>query len=202
MDSLRTVLDSVFANAAYAWHAVPAVAEPRWVRWLRDAIAWVAGLWHRLIGHGNVGFSALPWVLMGIGILLLVHGLLRVASSARVAHDAALGHGTTPGRREDDAWFRQRADTLAAEGRYAEAMVAAFHGVMWRLDQRGMVTHHPSRTPRELARDAKVGTSEGRTLSLLVGQLYAAAFGRLPIGPAQYADWLTALDQLRDAPAR
>ncbi|MGH7533002.1 MAG: DUF4129 domain-containing protein [Gemmatimonadales bacterium] len=200
-DSLRTVLDSVFANAAYAWHVIPARAAPGWLRWLRDAIAWVVGLWRRLMGHGGAGMSALPWVLIGIGVLLLVHGMFRVAASARVAHDAALGHSASPGLRHDDAWFRQRADALAAEGRFAEAMVAAFHGVMWRLDQRGMVTHHPSRTPRELAQDAKVGASEGRTLSLVVGQLYAAAFGGLPIGPAQYTDWLATLDHLRDAPA-
>ncbi|MGB7212939.1 MAG: DUF4129 domain-containing protein [Gemmatimonadales bacterium] len=201
-DSLRTVLDSVFANAAYAWHAVPASVEPVWIRWLRDVIKWVAGLWQRLTGHGGVGSSAIPWVLMGIGILLLVHGLFRIASSARVAHEAALAHGALPGTRHDDSWFRQRADALAAEGRFAEAMVAAFHGMMWRLDQRGMVAHHPSRTPRELACDAKVGASDGRTLAVLVGQLYAGAFGGLPIDPAQYTAWLITLDQLRDAPAR
>ncbi|MGH7592088.1 MAG: hypothetical protein ACREL2_11695, partial [Gemmatimonadales bacterium] len=105
-DSLRTVLDSVFANAAYAWHAMPAGAAPGWVRWLREALMWLVGLWRRLVGHGGVGFSALPWVLIGIGILLLVHGLVRVAMSARVAHDAALEHGTSPGLRHDDAWFR------------------------------------------------------------------------------------------------
>lgn len=200
-DSLRTVLDSVFANAAYAWHAVPSDATPGWVRWLRDLVTWVGDLWRRLTGHGDAGLTVLPWVLIAIGVLLLVHGLLRFAASARVAHDAAVGRVTAPGLRHDDAWFRQRADALAAQGRFAEAMVAAFHGIMWRLDQRGLVTHHPSRTPSELARDAKVGASEGRTLSLVVGELYAAAFGGLPIGPAQYRDWLAILDRLRDAPA-
>lgn len=200
-DSLRQALDSVFAGPAFAWRVVPAAPVPAWVHWLRDAVTWMAGLWRRLVGGGGAGLPVLLWLLVGVGVLLLVHGLFRAVVAARTAHDAELGRPAAPDLRHDDGWFRRRADRLAAEGRYAEAMVAAFHGVMWRLDQRGVVTHRASRTPRELVRDARVGPTERRTLSLLVGQLYAAAFGGLPVGPTQYADWLASLDRLRDAPA-
>lgn len=200
-DSLRHILDSVFAGRAYAWPAVPTAPVPGWLHWLRAVVEWVAGRWPHFSAGRGAGLSLLTWGLVGVGVLLLVHGLFRAAAAVRMAHDVALGPDAAPALRHDDAWFRRRADDLAAEGRYAEAMVAAFHGVMWRLDQRGVVAHRVGRTPRELVRDARVAPAEGRALSLLVGELYAAAFGGLAVGPTRYAEWLASLDRLGDAPA-
>jgi hypothetical protein len=68
-------------------------------------------------------------------------------------------------------------------------MQADFLALALELDRRSLLRFHPSKTPAELAAEARLGEDGRRRLGALVGSLYTHAFARVPIGPAEYAAW-------------
>lgn len=196
-DSLRAALDSVFRSPKYAWRADdPALAAV--ARWWRALLDWIAGLRDASpIGY-RLFIAALVLVLLAvIGHALWV--LVRTIRGAAQAADAT--SPLAPVTRRDAAWYARSADALAAEGRFAEALQRAFVGLALALDTRGLLSYHPSRTPAEVAREARVRAEDRERLRALVRTLYAAAFGGAPCGPEDYRAWRTLADQEWHAPA-
>ena len=184
-DSLRAALDSVFRSPQYDWRPDDATVAAV-VRWWRSLIAWIGGL-----------RDASPFLYRALIVLLVValaavlaHALWVLVRTIRGAAETADGNGpVVAGTSRDAAWYLGSADALAAEGRYAEALQRAFIGLALGLDARGLVQYRPSRTPAEVAREARLADADRERLRALVRTLYACAFGGAPCGPAEYRAW-------------
>jgi Domain of unknown function (DUF4129) len=196
-DSLRAALDSVFAQPAYRWIERPA------------PLRWLALWWHRLgdwLAALQAGdpflFRVLAIGLVVVLVLVFLHALWVVLRTVRAA-SAAEARGA-PGAivvRRDAAWHLAEGDRLAVAGRYVDALQHAFLALALVLDGRGVVRFHPSKTPGEYAREARLPADERTRLRTLVGQLYAGAFGGAPVGAEDYRRWRDALTEWH-APAR
>jgi len=184
-DSLRAALDSVFRSPRYDWRpddaAVAAV-----VRWWRSLIAWIGGL----RDASPLLYRALIVLLVVALAAVLAHALWVLVRTVRGAAETSDGGvPAEPATRRDAAWYVGSADALAAEGRYAEALQRAFVALALGLDARGLVQYQPSRTPAEVAREARLADADRERLRSLVRTLYACAFGGAPCGPDEYRAW-------------
>lgn len=183
-DSLRLVLDSVFAGPEYRWlpEFDPLAPLRRW--WLA-LVDWLSGLSERAPG--------LYWVLVGALsvalVAILVHAIwiltrtLRSAGAPPVARSAP---GPAP---RDAGWYRREAQGLARQGRYVEAMQAEFRALVLDLDQRRVLRFHPSKTPNEYTSEARLAGPSREAFRELVDALYGYAFARRPCGPEQFLAW-------------
>lgn len=187
-DSLRAVLDTVFAAPAYRWVEQPAPFRllRQWWRMLGD--------WLAEFSSANPGlFRLLALVLVAVLVGIFVHAgwvmLQAVRSSGERDAGPAVG-----ARWRDAAWYRAEADRRAEAGDYAGALAPAFTAVALTLDAGGIARFHPSKTPREIERDARVGPGDRERLRGLVRALYAHHFGGVPCGPEDYRRWRAAAD--------
>lgn len=186
-DSLRAALDSVFQSPAYAWSDEPRgplLLRHWWLR-LRE---WLEALQS---GHPTL-FLALVVGLCVVLAAILVHGLVVMALTVRGAAARDGVAPALPAARRTSAGYFQEADALAAHGRYAEAMQAAFTGLALQLDERGVLRFHSSKTPAEYAREARLAPPDREALGSLVRSLYAVVFGGAPIGADEYRRWRAA----------
>ena len=190
-DSLRAVLDTVLSAPAYQWTQT----EPRlsWLsHWWRTLVDWL-----RHFRETNpTTADLLFWTLAFVLVVIFVHGgwiMYRTIQGATAA-EGRPGSVTTVAIR-DEKWFHRLADTLAAQGRFAEAMQAAFTALMLRLDGRGILRYDPSKTPQEYAREARLGPASLADLRHAVGELYDHAYAGRPSGPEQYRAWRTGLER-------
>jgi hypothetical protein len=196
-DSLRAALDSVFRSPAYEWRN-PDVA----LSWLRER--WLALLaWLGTLRDANpIIYRILIAVLVVMLLAILLHAAWVLYRTARRADDGA---GATaeamalPAR--GAAWFSAEADRLAREGRYADAVQAAFVALARRLDELGLLQYHASRTPAECVRDARLLEDDRSRLRRLVTELYRAAFGAGAFGAEEYQRWRAEADGAWHAPA-
>jgi len=186
-DSFRAVLDTVFAAPKYDW-----VPRADLLAWLMEQFAKVGAWFSRLETTQPIAYWGLVFLLVAILVAILVHagsimvGAMRYSSApeAREARAAAL--------RKDGAWYRAEAARLAAAGRYADAVRAHFDAVILDLDGMGGVRWHPSKTPREYAREARLGGEDRHRLVGLVDGVYAFSYAGAPCGPAEWEAWRAA----------
>jgi hypothetical protein len=144
--------------------------------------------------------DVLFWSLALVLVVIFVHGgwiMYRTIQGATAA-EAGAGRVTSMAVR-DEKWFDRLANALAAEGHFAEAMQAAFTALMLRMDARGILRYHPSKTAREYAREARLGPASLADLRAAVGELYDYAYAGRPAGPEQYQAWLRGLQREWDA---
>jgi hypothetical protein len=196
-DSLRAALDSVFRSPAYDWRS-PDVA----LSWLRER--WLALLaWLGTIRDANpLVYRILLALLVVILVAILLHAgwiLYRTVQRADRGAEEAAVPGAVPVL--GAAWFSAEADRLAGEGRFADAVQAAFVALAHRLDELGLLQYHPSRTPAECARDARLGEGDRSRLRRLVRELYSAAFGAGAFSAEDYRRWRAEADGAWHAPA-
>jgi hypothetical protein len=184
-DSLRAVLDTVFAAPAYDW-----VEQ-------QHPFGWIERSWFALVDFLERLRVSNPLVFR-IGLAVLVLMLLAVLAHASwillktMRHAVASevrGTAERSSARRDADWFDREADRLAAAGRYVDALQAAFTALALRLEQQGAVRFDPSRTPREYARDARLEPGDRRRLQGLVATLYRHAFGGEPLEGDGYRRW-------------
>lgn len=196
-DSLRAVLDSVFAAPEYRWVERPqSYALLR--RWLRMAQQWLFDLRE---SHPD----AFRWLLAGMVLLLVAtfaHATWVLLRTIRPGGPRASGPPAEPVIRRDQAWHRKEADRLAAEGQYARAMQHDFLSLVLALDAAALVRFHPSKTPGEYAREARLAPSLRPEFRALVNMLYAYLFARRPCGPGEFAEWRALAAPERYAAAR
>lgn len=183
-DSLRAVLDSVFAQPAYQWVEVP------------HPLGWLGRLWNRLVDALATMQQTRHWLfvllialLAAVLLVIVVHAivvLLRTLNTAAGPEDRA---ANLPERERHDArWYAAQSDALARSGRYAEALESAFLSLVLELDQRGVLRFHPSKTPREYGSEPPAQEDRER-LRHLVRLLYRFVFGGAACGPDDYRAW-------------
>lgn len=196
VDSLRTILDSVFQAPAYNW--VPdrdpfALLRRGWaffINWLHE-LAQASPLSFRLLIYGTI-----------LAVVLILGRTLWVMF--RTVH-APPGSQGTPGPAEapirDVAWYRAASARHVAAGRYAEAMEADFWQLLIALEQRSILTIQPSTTPAEYARSVRLDPTRAAAFQEMVRRLYGYLFARWPCGADEYAAWQMTVDPDRYAPA-
>ena len=196
-DTLRAVLDSVFASPAYRW-----VDEPFPVRFLRESWRHLIE-WLEALRTGNpAAFRVFVFALLLVLILALAHGAWLVFRALRGA--AAPAEVRAPAARaetRDAGWYFAAAERAAAAGRTAEALQLAFVGLALTLDRQGLLRYHASKTPAECAREARLAGPDRERLGGLVRTLYVHAFGGRPMGPEEYRRWRDDLGRPWHAPA-
>lgn len=189
-DSVRAVLDSVFAGPAYAWTPGPhpLVILREW--WNRFA-DWLA---QAQVGHPQL-FYALLLALSAVLVAILVHAAYvfqRTLQAASRLERTAAASGVRS--RRDAAWYLRAADQAAGTGRYREALRLAFDALVVRLDAMGTIRWAPGKTARDYSREARLAPAERERLRGLVGVLYRHVYSGVACGPEEFA-------ALRDAAA-
>jgi hypothetical protein len=175
-DSLRSVLDSVFAAPSYQWHEPRDFWAPIRRLWF-DLIDWL----EQLQGSSPGAFFVLRWSLIVVLVAIVVHGVWVVWQMVRGATATAHAPQPLPPPRAAP-WYREEADRLALAGRYREAIQADFTALILSLDAQRVLRFHPSKTPGEYV-------AERRELGSLVRALYAYLFARMPCGPEEFEAW-------------
>jgi hypothetical protein len=181
----RSVLDSVFATEPYQW-VQPSAALRLISEWWNRLVTWVDGLKadNPLLFRIFLITILLAWVGIFAHAAWLVW--LTIRGAARADRSVALA---VAGERHDAAWYSRAADAAAADGRLAEALQMAFVAVALTLEAQGLLQYHPSKTPAECAREARLAGSDRERLRGLVRSLYAHAFGGREIAPDDYRRW-------------
>ncbi len=195
-DSLRAVLDTVFARPAYDWAERP------------DPFAWVARWWERLLdwlvrtrATNPAAYQALLWLLGAALVAILLHFLWLTWRTVRgTAAGEARAAGQAAARRDAGALWAL-AEGLAAEGRYAAALVPAFDALVLDLGERGAVRFHPATTPAEYVRAARLPATERAQLRELVATLYRVTFAGDSFDAEGWRRWRTAARREWDATA-
>ncbi len=198
-DSLRAILDTVFAAPAYRW-----VHRPEPLAALRRAWLAFKDWLFRLSDSNPLVFRIVVDLLLAATVALVLHAAWTFFRGV-----ARTPGGLTPTdgavTRRDEHWYRREADRLASSGRYTEAVQADFLALVLALDARHALRFHPSKTPgeyaRELAREPQIGTEPRDQFRELVRRLYSFAFARSPCGPAEFAEWRAHANVDRYAPA-
>lgn len=195
-DSLRAVLDSVFSSPRYEW------VEARnplafLVRWWDALITWI----ETLESQNPAVYWLLVLLMLGVLAAVIVHAGWIMARTMRAAQAPANPSAFAPHLIRDAAWHRAEATRLAAAGRYAEAMQVDFLALALELEQRRLLRFHPSKTPAEYAREARLPDSAKAEFRDLVRTLYRYAFAGAPCDAEAFAGWRSRADVDRYAPA-
>lgn len=195
-DSLRAVLDSVFADPRYAW-----VERPNplafLARWWNALLDWIGALESRNPGV----YWLLFWVMLTVLAAVVVHAGWILVRTLRAAQAPADPGAISAHPVRDAAWYRGESARLAEAGRFTEAMQADFLALALDLDRRGLLRFHPSKTPEEYAREARLPDPARAEFRDLVRALYGHAFAGVPTDAATLAGWRGRTSQERYAAA-
>ena len=195
-DSLRAVLDTVFASRDYRWQERP---DP-----VSVFSRWMVALQRWLVELSEAHPLAFRWFLIGLLVLVLAIFAHAVWIFVRTVRSGALaGEGLPPGasQRRDREWYRREADRLAAQGRYAEAVQADFLALVLAMDGLRLLKFHPSKTPAEYGMEARLAGEAREEFRELVRRLYGYAFARRPCGATEFEEWRARAAPERYAPA-
>lgn len=183
-DSLRAVLDTVFAAADYRWVERPdPLAFLR--RWWWNLQEWL----DRMRGEYPGLFWVVFWGLVVVLVAIFVHGVWVTVQTLRAAGAPPTATGPASPESRGAAWYRREALRLAGEGSYPQAMQADFLALVLELDQRQLLRFHPSKTPNEYTSEVKLSEPGRVAFRDLVGSLYGYAFAREPCGPGEFDRW-------------
>lgn len=183
-DSLRAVLDSVFAAPQYRWVLHPDPLASLRLRWA-ELKQWLQGLQDmHPVGYRLVLIAAVA-ILAAI-LIRIGWDFLRAMGSEKNGADKAPGPAS---QWHDEAWYRREADRLASQGRFADAIQADFIALLLALDARRVLKFDASKTPGEYASETRLAPDASRAFRELVRNLYGYAFARWPCGPVEFAEW-------------
>lgn len=181
-DSLSAVLRTVFAAREYQWTGTETSNAWVWLlEHLQRALEWLANL--------RVAFPIHYYVLLGVLTLLLVVILVHLTWVVWRSFQPASGAGVpvvVTGPVRDAAWHLAEALRLGAAGRFAEALAHRFLAAVLDLDARRVLQFHPSKTPAEYAREARLDDIGRSELADLVASLYRHLFGGAPCDAAEW----------------
>lgn len=171
-DSLRAVLNRVFEAPEYDWETPRHPLD--WLTELRDRLqAWLADLQ----GAHPVAFAIFVIALTVLLILILVHmGYLAWRALHPEPAPSAGAPAASPEAR-DARWHLAQSRGLAEEGRYSEALAHRFVALLLQMDAGSVLTFHPSKTPGEYLREARLAESDRQVFSGLISALYRHLFG-------------------------
>ncbi len=195
-DTLRAVLDSVFARPAYRWTEQ------------QDAFAilrrWVAELqeWFRALRESNpLSYRLVLYAMLVAVILIVLHALWVLYHTVAISPPGGDAAARPETAARTVAWFQHESARLVAEGKYADAVQADFLALVLALDARKLLRFHPSKTPAEYANESELPPEARAEFRALVHGVYGYAFARWPCGPAEYARWRARAAPERYAPA-
>jgi Domain of unknown function (DUF4129) len=189
-DSLRRALAEVFARPEYVW--VPHFNPGDWIR--EQVLRLLDWIGRQQTAH-PAAFKVVLALLIAVLVGLLLHmGYIVWRITRPTVHTLARATGATGLRLEDARAHRERADELARAGRYAEALAHRFIALLLELERRHALTFHPSKTPAEYVREARLDESGRASLADLVARLYRHLFGAVPCDDATYQDFGAAAD--------
>lgn len=181
---LRAALDTVFAAPKYDWVQ------------RSDLFAWVAELFRRVLDWfaalevtNPVAFWSMVGLLVAVLVGVVVHAVYLMARAARYASAPEARESRVRAVRRDAAWYRAAAQRAAGSGHFAEAVRAWFDGLVLELDERGALRWHPSKTPREYAREAKLDGDGRHRFAGLVDGVYAFSYAGDPCGREEWEAW-------------
>jgi hypothetical protein len=181
-DSLAAVLRTVFAAREYHW--VGAGTSNAWV-WLLEHLQRLV----EWLEHLRLAFPVHYYILVGAMILLLSAMLAHLTWVVWRSLRPAAGVGAPAvmmGPVRDAAWHLAEALRLGAAGRFAEALAHRFLAAVLDLDARRVLQFHPSKTPAEYAREARLDEVGRSELADLVASLYRHVFGGAPCDAAEW----------------
>jgi len=183
-DSVQRAVREVFARPEYEW--IETVRR----HWLRDLWLGFRDWLARFSAHHPTGARLLFWGALVLLIALLVHLGLTVwrIYRATVSPSGVVIPGVAPVLR-DARGHLARAEALARDGRYTEALAHRFVALVLELDRRQALTFHPSKTPAEYAREARLRDAGQASFAGLVARLYRHVFGAEPCDEAEYRDF-------------
>src|SRR5205823_3158766 len=148
-------------------------------------------------------FRALLVVLIVALLAMLIHMGYVVWRVTRPTVRTPGASGASGGLHLEDARaHRERADQLAAAGRYVEALAHRFVALVLDLDRRDALKFHPAKTPAEYAREARLDGSGRASLSELVARLYAHVFGAVPCDEHGYREFAAQAELVLDQVVR
>ena len=176
-------------------------AAPEPLATLRHAWAAFKHWFSTLDDAHPLGFRVVVYVLLAFVLALVLHAgwtfFTTVGSADTSVADTPAGF--VP---RGQAWYRAEADSLAAAGRFTEAIQLDFLALVLALDaSQRAAGFHPSKTPGEYARESQLPPASREEFRELVRRLYRYAFARSPCGPDEFADWRSRAAPERYAPA-
>lgn len=175
-DSLRAVLDHVYGTPAYEWRSMPANPFVVLVELWQAVLEWFA----RLEQEHPIVHWVVVAVLAAAVVAILAHFVYLVTRALRPRRDPGAAAPTAAAEGRGAGWYRERADRLEADGRYAEALGHRFTATLLELDRRKSLVFHPSKTPAEYVGEARLDGEGVGVLAELVGTLYRHLFGGAP----------------------
>lgn len=174
-DSVRAVLDTVFAGPAYDWRER---RDP--LGFLREWLAWLQQALDRLAAEHPLAFFVLLFALTCVLAAILTHFAYLVWRSLRGAREAAGAGPARVAQVRDEAWHLAAFRRLLADERYAEAMAERFAALVLHLGARAALRPDQSKTPAEYAAEARLDAAGRSVLASLVDDLYRRVFGGVP----------------------
>lgn len=148
---------------------------------LQRALEWLENL--------RLAFPIHYYILLGVLVLVLIVVLVHVTWVVRRSFRPVRRVGApaaTTGPIRDAAWHLAEALRLGAAGRFAEALAHRFLAAVLDLDARRVLQFHPSKTPAEYAREARLDDFGRSELAGLVASLYRHLFGAAPLDAAEW----------------
>jgi len=170
-------------------------------------LSWIARQWQhlkdwldQLSQHHPIGYNIFLAVLVVALVALVVHiGYVMwriVQPVARTGARPSASVGVVMNARA----HLERAEELAALGRYAEALAHRFVAAVLELDGRKALRFHVSKTPAEYVAEARLDATGRAALASLVAELYRHLFGAVPCDEAEYRSFGAAAQELARGP--
>lgn len=177
-------MSAVFARPEYRWRTV------------RQPLEYLQDLWNRLQDWLD-SFQRSSPLLFNLFLVALIVALAALLAHVgyvmwKVLHPTAdTGPAPVPAARRlaDARAYLERADELAAAGRYADALALRFVAALLELDRARALTFHPSKTPAEYVHEARLDPAGRESLADLVARLYRHLFGAVPCDASAYQDF-------------
>ena len=193
----RAVLDSVFSAPTYRWASQPS-ATRLLRRWWERLAEWL----QTLQSDNPELFRYLVMGLLLALILIFLHAGYLIWQTMRGSARAPGSSPTSaPPVPRDAEWYEREADRAAADGRRMEALQLAFVALALRLESRGLLRSHASKTPAECAGEARLPQSDRDRMRQMVRALYGYVFGGRPCSAEDYRQWREMATSLWHAPA-
>lgn len=157
--------------------------------WLQEQLARFFDWLDRMSSSHPALYGVLFWSLVAVLVVLVVHIAYTLwVIYQRTTHPKADPRvPATPARASVSP--ARRAEALAREGRFTEALAWRFIALVRDLDARKVVQAKDSKTPAEYVAEARLDADGRATLAGLVGSLYRHLFGAEPCDAAGYAEF-------------
>jgi hypothetical protein len=192
-DSVKRALAEVFSRPSYDW-----VDRRSLGSWLGER--WVAVVdWFEAVEQSNPAlFKLIIAALVVLLVVLIVHISYTLWRILRRAPEPAAAVAAPGSAAWDARAHVRRADALAAEGRWPEALGHRFLALVLELDRLRALRFHPSKTPAEYVGEANLDSRGRASLADVVSRLYSHVFGAAPCDAEAYRAFGTATQLVLD----